>query len=195
MAAMIDLSDSELVRASADDPAAFETLFVRHAREVRTWLSAQVGDVEVANDLLAETFAQAWRSRRRFRGSEPGDGLSWLYGIARNLLRRHYKRGRVEARARLRLGMMSTFHEMDGSHEVLGRITAERLAPQLSRALRRLPMKQQRAVDARIVRELGYESVAAELVCSQPAARALVSRALRNVNSQLEEGTVDRDDF
>lgn len=79
-------SDSELVRASVGDPSAFEILFVRHAGAIRAWLASEVRDRGIANDLLAETFAQAWRSRRRFKGTEPDDGLAWIYGIARNLL-------------------------------------------------------------------------------------------------------------
>ncbi|MGH9305187.1 MAG: RNA polymerase sigma factor [Acidimicrobiales bacterium] len=56
-----------------------------------------------ANDLLAETFAQAWRSRGGFSGEDPNAGAAWIYGIARNLLHQHYKRGQVETASRRRL--------------------------------------------------------------------------------------------
>ena len=181
-------SDSDLVLASVDDPSAFEALFARHAGGMRGWLAGQVKDVGVANDLLAETFAQEWQSRRRFKGRDPDDGLAWIYGIARNMLRRHYKRGRVEACARQRLGMRLDLIEEDRSQEVAARLTASALRPRIASALNALPELQQRAVEARIVRELDYGSVAAELECSEPTARALVSRGLRRLNSTMNGG-------
>lgn len=44
----------------------------------------------MARDLAAETFAQAFAGKRRF---DPGRGeaRAWLFGIAQNLLRRHYR--------------------------------------------------------------------------------------------------------
>jgi RNA polymerase sigma-70 factor (ECF subfamily) len=179
-------SDSDLVRASIDDPTAFEMLFARHAVAIRAWLAGQIKDVGVANDLLAETFAQAWQSRRQFKGRGPDDGLAWLYGVARNMLRRHYKRGRVEAHARQRLRMRVDLIEEDRSQEVAARLTASGLRPRIASALSGLPEVQRRAVEARIVRELDYGSVAAELACSEPTARALVSRGLRKLNSMLD---------
>ena len=61
------MSDADLIRAARRQPAAFEELFERHAMLLRTWLFAQTGDAGVANDLVGETFAQAWRGRRRFQ--------------------------------------------------------------------------------------------------------------------------------
>jgi RNA polymerase sigma-70 factor (ECF subfamily) len=179
-------TDSELVRASVGDPSAFEILFVRHAGAIRAWLASEVRDLGIANDLLAETFAQAWRSRRRFKGTEPDDGLAWIYGIARNLLRRHHKRGRVDASARQRLGIRAELIEDDRSQEILARLAAAGLGVHLSAALKGLPEGQRRALDARIVRELDYPSVAAELQCTEPNARALVSRGLRRLNATLD---------
>ena len=42
------------------------------------------GPVQEAEDLTAETYARAWRSRQRFNGDDEA-ALSWLLHIARNL--------------------------------------------------------------------------------------------------------------
>ena len=39
-----------------------------------------------ALDLTAETFAQAWLVRARFRDEANGSAAPWIYGIARNVL-------------------------------------------------------------------------------------------------------------
>lgn len=43
------------------------------------------GPTEDVEDLTAETFVRAWKSRHKFRGSEQA-GLGWLLKIARNLV-------------------------------------------------------------------------------------------------------------
>lgn len=179
--------DHELIRASARDPAAFEVLFARHAAALRGWLAVQVRDVAVANDLLAETFAQAWRSRRRFVGDDTRAGAAWLYAIARNLLRQHYKRGRVETAGRRKLGMAAAAPHDDDLDAVIARLDAAELAQQLQAALQRLPDGQRQAVDARVVQQLPYPIVAGQLECSELNARARVSRGLRALNAILKE--------
>ena len=180
-------SDSELLRASQRDPRAFEVLFERHAAQMRGWLAGRVGEVATANDLLAETFAQAWRSRRRFCGEDQGAGTAWLYGIARNLLRQHYKRGRVETAARRRLGITVNAPYEDDLDAILERLDAESLHAELEAALETLPQGHRRALDQRIIQGLPYDEIAAELACSQENARARVSRGLRALNSILKE--------
>jgi RNA polymerase sigma-70 factor (ECF subfamily) len=56
-------------------------------------------DAESAAELVAETFAEAFASRSRFR-DEGVDGVGWLYGIGKHLLSRYFRAGAVEARAR-----------------------------------------------------------------------------------------------
>jgi RNA polymerase sigma factor (sigma-70 family) len=177
--------EHELLRASVEDAAAFEELFARHAANMRGWLAWQVRDVALANDLLAETFAEAWRARRRFSGRDAGTGLAWLYGIARNQLRVHYRRGRVETAARRRIGMSVDVPHDDNLEQVLARLDAQLLRLLLDEALDRLPAVQRAAIDARVVRELPYPAVADVLECSETNARAHVSRGLRALNTML----------
>jgi RNA polymerase sigma factor (sigma-70 family) len=179
-------AEHQLLRASLRDPAAFETLFARHADSMRSWLAGQVRDVATANDLLAETFAEAWRSRRQFSGTDARAATAWLYGIARNLLRQHYRRGRVEVAARQRLGMTFPAPHDDDLDAVLARLDAEEVAEQLRSAVDQLPAPQRQAIDARVVRQLPYPDVAAGLDCSETNARAHVSRGLRALNSILK---------
>src|SRR4051794_7245901 len=69
------------------------------------YLARRTADPEVALELLAETFAQAVASKRRFRGVSEDDAAGWLYGIAKNQLALYYRRGRCEQKALKRLGI------------------------------------------------------------------------------------------
>jgi RNA polymerase sigma-70 factor (ECF subfamily) len=176
------LSDTELLRRSMHEPAAFEVLFERHAPRLQGWLARQTGDVGVANDLTAETFAQAWRSRRRFSGDDPTAGAAWLYGIARNLVRQHYKHGRVETAGRRRLGMSLESPHDDDYDAVIERLDAEGDATLLEAALAEVSEQQRRAIRSRIMGGRGYDEIARQLGCTAENARAHVSRGLRSLN-------------
>jgi len=65
-------------------------------------------DVEVALDLTAETFAQAWRGWRRVRVDSVEEVQGWLFTIARRQLGRYLRRGEVERRALNQLSFLGT---------------------------------------------------------------------------------------
>ena len=163
------------------DADAIADLYDRHARTLLAFLARRAADPEVAVDLLAETFAAAFKDRRRFRGDDP---LPWLYGIARHQLSGYFRRGRVERRALERLGVQRrelTEAEYDRIEELAG------LGGEVSAALASLSPEQQDAVRLRVVEERPYPEVARALGVSEPTARARVSRALRALRSSTEE--------
>lgn len=57
---------------------------------VRTWLLAHSGDHLLSEELEQETALAAWRDYRRYDPERPFD--SWVLGIARNVLRLHWRR-------------------------------------------------------------------------------------------------------
>ena len=87
-----------------DDATGFTAFYREHVRELTGFFLHRTGDPELAMDLTAETFAGALAGRRRF-DPRKGTPSMWLYGIARHKLARALERGRVEDRARRRLGM------------------------------------------------------------------------------------------
>lgn len=105
MAAMrlIDASNEELLARTPDEPEAFGVFYDRFERQVLAFVSRATGQSEVAADLTAEVFAAALVGASGFR-PELGSAQGWLFGIARHQLARAWERGRVEDRARRRLG-------------------------------------------------------------------------------------------
>src|SRR6266511_6353244 len=97
-----DRTDAELVHAAESDAGAFGELYKRHVSTVHGWFRRRLE--WAASDLTAETFAQAWLSRRSFRNEADGSALPWLLGSARNVARESARRNEVETRARSRLG-------------------------------------------------------------------------------------------
>jgi RNA polymerase sigma factor (sigma-70 family) len=84
-----DRSDADVIRQSLSDPEAFAIIFERHAGPVHRYLATRVGRSSV-EDLVGETFATGFRSRRDFDLSRP-DARPWLFGIATNCARHHWR--------------------------------------------------------------------------------------------------------
>lgn len=86
----MDESDAEIVRRSTGvDAKAFGELFWRHNGAVHGYLARRAGR-DIADDLVAEVWLRAFRSRANF---DPRylDARPWLYGIARNVLNSHWR--------------------------------------------------------------------------------------------------------
>lgn len=177
-------TDAELIRRSREDPDAFAELYARHVSRVHRVVRSRVPEA-LELDVVAETFAQAALSLRRYR--DPGDGSAapWLCGIAFNLLHRAYKHQRIEARARIRLGIPAEAADFDVD-ALAARIDAQAMRQILESALRDLPEGQRQAIELRIVRELEHTDVALELGTTVGAARIRVMRALKSLAEALK---------
>jgi len=79
----------------------FEELFELHFDAIYGYLARRVGP-DLARDLASETFTRAFAGRGRYDPRQ-GEVRPWLFGIASNLLRRHYRDEERRLRAFARL--------------------------------------------------------------------------------------------
>ena len=108
-----------------------------------------------------------------------------LFAIARSQLSHYWRRGRVEraALARVMVDVPTlTDQDLERIEELAG---VAGVAGELRDAMASLPADQRRAVELRVVEDLGYEELALTLNVSQQTARARVSRGLRNLGDAL----------
>lgn len=159
------------------------------AERVLVYLTRRTLDPETALDLWAETLAQAFAARKRFRGSTEDEAIAWVYAIARNQWSGYLRRGYAERKALRRLGVGRPeldVYDIERLEDLAG---LRALRERVDAALRELPRDQEEAVRLRIVEELPYREVAERLSVTEPAARARVSRGLRRLSLTLEEAT------
>lgn len=176
-------SDAELLAAVANrDGAAFSAFYRRHLAEVLAYLVREAGDPELAADLAAEVFSAVLLGAARYEPKHPS-ALPWVIGIARHKLLMSWRRGRVEARARHRLGLEPV--ELDDL--ALERVDqlADAGVGRLEQMLDQLPPMEREAVRWHVVDELGYSEIAKQLNCSEMVVRKRVSRGLGRMRNEL----------
>ena len=82
-----DRADMERLIAGHD--AALNDLMERHAKPVFHFLCRMLGNEDDANDLAQETFVRVFKSRGSFRAEQKFS--TWLFTIAANLARNHFR--------------------------------------------------------------------------------------------------------
>jgi RNA polymerase sigma factor (sigma-70 family) len=153
----------------------FERLYAAEAQGLFAFLAYRTGDRALAEDLLADAFERALRSRGRFdrrRGSEK----TWLYAIALNLLRDHARRAAAEGRA---LGRVDEPQAADALEGVERREA-------LHRALATLSAEEREAIALRFGADLSVPEMARVLGEPLTTVEGRVYRALRKLRERLE---------
>jgi RNA polymerase sigma factor (sigma-70 family) len=179
-------SDEVLLRLTPHEPEAFATFYRRHENAMLVFFLRRGANAELAADLTAEVFAGALSSVRRFRpGRQPA--VAWLYAIANHKLSSSHRRGRVEDRARSRLGMEPIVLTDERLEAVEALADAERSTQVIEDLLAQLPVEQREALRMRIVDEREYLDIAGELSCSPAVVRQRVSRALKALRRELSK--------
>jgi RNA polymerase sigma-70 factor (ECF subfamily) len=170
-----------MARPKLELPVPFEQIMRRHEREIMRYLLRALGDRDDAADLFQETWLRAYRAYPRLESDR--EIRPWLYAIAVNLCRNRARDGARRVRvivadqqnsAAKRVGKTHRSHnENEGYAKV-----------RLGELLSTLPERQREALQLRYFGGLDYPEIAEIMKCSQPAARANVSQALRKLKTR-----------
>jgi len=173
------LDRADMERLAAGHDAALNELMERHATPVFHFLCRMLGNEDDANDLAQETFVRVFRARDSFRTNEKFS--AWLYTIAANLARNHF-------RWRSRHPNVSLETESPGTDQTLGAtipgenpapneqaLAAERAAA-VRAAVGRLPEDLREAI---VLCEWEERSVAEAAVILETTPKAIESRLYR----------------
>lgn len=87
---MVSPGKQLLVDRALARPAAFADLYDQYAPRVYTYIRYRVDDMQAADDLTAQTFEQALLGLGSYR-AEQAPFCAWLFGIAHNVVSRHYR--------------------------------------------------------------------------------------------------------
>lgn len=173
--------DSALVRmAAAGRVSAFPELMRRHGSALHSYL-ARRGGRDAADDLLSEVFLRAYAALGQY-DHRSGDVRPWLFGIARNVLREHWRRSGTSNECHAPVELLSK--DDDPWPDVDARLDAVARSASLYRALTMLPASDREVLLLVIWEGLTPSEAAVVLGIPQGTARSRLHRA-RSVMRQL----------
>lgn len=176
-------SDAELMAEYvAGDSAAFKLIFDRHAGALYAMARRRLSSDEDARDVVQQTLLQLHRARHDFRA---GARLRpWLFTIAMNLVREHYRR-----KGRRREQSLEADPIAEQAVEPGGDEQAQARSARLRAALESLPESQREVIELHWFAESPYEEIARIVGASVAAVRVRAHRGyerLREILPDLE---------
>ena len=176
------LTDAEVIVLSERDPARFELIFRRHFGAIHLYVQRRAGPA-LADDLTAETFATAFRQRETY-DRDRESAQPWLFGIATNLLRHHWRgeRRRLIAYARTGINPVN-----EGGFEAADeRMAAAAAEPVLALGLASLKPWDRDVLLLFAWADLSYPEIADALGIPVGTVRSRLSRARRILRELLD---------
>jgi RNA polymerase sigma-70 factor, ECF subfamily len=150
-------------------------MYNNYADDIYRYLYAHGGDKELAEDLMADTFMRALKNIETFDFKQP---RAWLYTIARNLLRDHWKKKST-------LSLNEDLEIVDESDSVEEIVEKSLRANRLKSALDKLPSKESEVIKLRFVQNLSAKEVALVLNISAENVRIIQHRALKKMKGEI----------
>jgi RNA polymerase sigma-70 factor (ECF subfamily) len=165
-----DSDDRQLVEAAQNEPARFAELYEQNFVRVYAFFARRTSTREEAQDLTGEVFHQALASIQSFQW-QGTPFVAWLYGIAANVLSKHWQK----------LGKHPAGELRDLS---IGGEDIER-SVMLGKAVESLLPDQRQVIVRRFIDQRSIREIAEELGRSEGAVKQLQFRALENLRQRL----------
>lgn len=166
----------------------FENAFEAEFASLHRYLARRLGS-SAADELAAETFAVAFRNWSHLDPARPV--RPWLYGIAANLVRHHWRKERRMLRAYARTGVDPVFAEDDAAVE---RADADAQQRELGAAIAELRPDQRELLLLHAWAELTDSEIADALGLPIGTVKSRLSRTrarLRNRLGEVGQGAVN----
>jgi RNA polymerase sigma-70 factor (ECF subfamily) len=159
-------------RAATMDEAAFRHLYDRTARPLRAYLVRSCGDLALADDLLQEAYLRMLRSG--FEGEDDNHRKNYLFRIATNLLRDHFRRKKPES---------AEVPELDGSP---GHDEAIHLRSDVGSAMSELAPRDRQMLWLAYVEGASHQEIAKALGLRSASIRSMLFRARQRLAKALQ---------
>ena len=177
-------------RARKGDDAAFGTLFDLYGPAIYRYCFRRTADQALAEDLMSVVFLEAWR---RHRDVSPTKVLSWLYGVATNVLR---NQGRAARRYRDALRRVPPAdRENDFADDLAARLDAELRMREVLALVRTLPEPEHDVLALCIWQGLTSGEAADALGVPEGTVRSRLHRAREHLGEAAKPIPAEAGDF
>lgn len=172
-------SDAVVIASSVEDPAQFGKIFDRYFDAIWSYAVSRVGREEGA-DVASQVFTLAFEQRQRF-DVDYESARPWLYGIARNLIRRRFRSRARGDRAFSRLAGASAWQTDDHATGVIERVDAQTRLALVMKALDQMAPSDREMLLLHAWDGLSYAEIAATMGVPAGTVRSRLSRGRRKL--------------
>lgn len=176
---------ANLIKLVADaqdgDQASFEQLAEVAQERLRVYVYRLTLRDDVAQDIVQETMLEMFKVLGKLKDVERF--WSWLYGIAHNKLRRHYRT--ANRQKAVPIEDIDHARLTKDSKEGLEKLVGEELKRTVVSAMSGLKQRHRAVLTMRCYDQMKYSQIAETLGCSEFGARMLFLRAKRALGSKL----------
>jgi len=164
---------ADTAAAATMDEAVFHHLYQRTARPLRAYLIRACGDLALADDLLQEAYLRFLRSG--FEGEDDDHRKNYLFRIATNALRDHFRRKRPET------------DEVPERDDAPSHDEAVHLRSDVGGAMSELSPNDRQMLWLAYVEGSSHEEIAAALGLRTASIRSMLFRARRRLAERLHK--------
>jgi RNA polymerase sigma-70 factor (ECF subfamily) len=173
-------ADSPVPVRGQDARTRCDAWYAEHGRAIYRYLRFHVDSADTAEDLAADVFLRAFEAADRFDPAR-AEARVWLFGIARNALRDHFRRQKV--RRHVDVGALRDVAIEAPSPEE--RLLREEAVARLLEGVAQLSESDRELVSLRYGSELSPTEMAEVLGVREPVVRTRLWRALGRLRELL----------
>ena len=174
-------TDEQLMtRAAAGSDTAFEELYRRYARRLKGFFFMQLGgDEELAADATHDVFLRAYEARDRYQEGRKVD--TWLFTIAYNICRNHYRSNAYEAQL-----MASLDAEPVTDQQIEVELDAALLDEALTQVLSELPAPLHQLFSLHYQEELTIPQIAEIVGIAEGTVKSRLHKTMNMIRNKLK---------
>ena len=174
-------TDEQLMtRAAAGSDTAFEELYRRYARRLKGLFFMQLGgDEELAADATHDVFLRAYEARDRYQEGRKVD--TWLFTIAYNICRNHYRSNAYEAQL-----MASLDAEPVTDQQIEVELDAALLDEALAQVLSELPAPLHQLFSLHYQEELTIPQIAEIVGIAEGTVKSRLHKTMNMIRNKLK---------
>ena len=175
-------TDEQLMaQAAAESDTAFEELYRRYARRLKGFFFMQLGgNEEVAADATHDVFLRAYEARSRYR--EGSNVSTWLFTIAYNICKNHYRSNAYEAEL-----LASLDAEPISDQQIEVEMDAAQLDEALERVLSELPPPLHQIFSLHYQEELTVPQVAEIVGIPEGTVKSRLHKTMNIIRKKLKQ--------
>ena len=175
-------TDEQLMaRAAAGSDTAFEELYRRYARRLKGFFFMQLGgDEELAADATHDVFLRAYEARSRYQEGRKVD--TWLFTIAYNICKNHYRSNAYEAQL-----LASLDAEPVSNQQIEVDLDAAILDEALAQVLNELPAPLHQIFSLHYLEELTIPQIAEIVGVPEGTVKSRLHKTMNIIRKKLKQ--------